>query len=83
VYRSAAFSHFSCRPPKRLNPPPAPDAALSAWQDVRAYQVGNGGVDCEPFAEGLEDLVPFLWVYDTICTLGKRFFMFVVKTRSF
>lgn len=44
VYRSAAFSHFSCLPPNRLNPPPAPEAALSACEDVRAYRDRNGGV---------------------------------------
>ncbi len=31
VYRSAAFSHFSDRPPKKLKPPVAPEAALSAF----------------------------------------------------
>jgi len=32
VYRSAAFSYFSARPPNKLNPPPAAAAALSACQ---------------------------------------------------
>lgn len=31
LYKSAAFSHFSVRPPKKLKPPVAPDAALSAF----------------------------------------------------
>lgn len=31
VYRSAAFSYFSVRPPNQLKPPEAPDSALSAY----------------------------------------------------
>lgn len=34
VYKSAAFSHFSCRPPKKLNPPPAPATAFSACENI-------------------------------------------------
>jgi len=59
VYRSAAFSYFSDLPPKKLNPPPAPAAALSAWncmvsQDARQH----GGVVFVPFAVMHEDLAP-------------------------
>lgn len=46
LYNSAAFSHFSCRPPKRLKPPEAPATALSALGNgqYEAYRVADGGV---------------------------------------
>lgn len=44
VYASAAPSHFSCRPPKRLKPVPAEEAALSAYEYIsEAYR--HGGVE--------------------------------------
>jgi hypothetical protein len=36
VYRSAAFSYFSVRPPNQLRPPEAPESALSAYFIARA-----------------------------------------------
>lgn len=34
VYRSAAFSYFSVRPPNMLKPPDAPWRALSAYKNL-------------------------------------------------
>ena len=47
VYRSAAASYFSVRPPKRLKPPPAPAAALSACGGSQQAEVveKRGAVD--------------------------------------
>ena len=53
VYRSAAFSHFSDRPPKKLKPPVAPEDAFSAfWRRARGSWAilvilwkAKGGVD--------------------------------------
>lgn len=44
VYKSAAFCHFSSRPPNKLNPPPALAAAFSAFE-MLAYWGMIGGVD--------------------------------------
>lgn len=59
VYRSAAFSHFSCRPPKRLNPLPAPETALSAWGwELTSYRGIGWWGKMVPFGAGRVDLVP-------------------------
>lgn len=58
MYNSTAFSYFSVLAPKKEKPPPAEDAALSAYISCQMslYDISMRAV--EPFEAALVDLVP-------------------------
>jgi len=53
VYKSAAPSSLSCFPPKKLNPPRADAACLSACVRVSNCRNGRGGTRDQPLPEEL------------------------------